>query len=279
MNIIHFIGNAFCQAGCLFAAEPDSGPRDWDSPAACSSSQGVGDHRGAGPAQRILRGQRVFARQGARQPVGRARGGRAKSARPSARRVLDRLDSYLSATQLGVTLASLALGWVGEPFLAARSSNRFSPCVGRRSPPLVISTVSVVHRIYWRSRSLHIIFGELAPKYLAISNPGVRRRMRLRTGRCGGFTSIFKPAIWCLNRSSNFILKKVLPHQPRSAARNSVTARKNCASSSAKARNRSEVTSAGQGTAHQRAGPAPPRGARHHDPARRGRLPRHGRAF
>ncbi len=121
-----------------------------------------------------------------------------------ARRVLDKLDSYLSATQLGVTLASLVLGWVGEPFL----SQILEPLFVRLNvqSPLVISSVSVAVG-FVAITSLHIIFGELAPKYIAIGNP-VPTAMRLvRPLRL--FHGVFKPAIWCLNRSSNFILKKL----------------------------------------------------------------------
>ena len=122
-----------------------------------------------------------------------------------ARRVVDKLDSYLSATQLGVTLASLALGWVGEPFLTAMLEPLF--VLLHVASPLVISTVSVVIG-FTAITSLHIIFGELAPKYIAIGDP-VPTAMRLvRPLRL--FYAMFKPAIWCLNRSSNFILKKLL---------------------------------------------------------------------
>ena len=59
---------------------------------------------------------------------------------------------------------------------------------------------------------LHIVFGELAPKYIAISEPlpVALRLMRL----LGGFYVVFKPAIWLLNKSSNFLLRRVLRLQP-----------------------------------------------------------------
>ena len=82
--------------------------------------------------------------------------------------MLDKLDSYLSATQLGVTLASLALGWVGEPFLSQILEPLF--VLLNVQSPLVISTVSVAIG-FVAITSLHIIFGELAPKYIAIGSP------------------------------------------------------------------------------------------------------------
>ena len=126
-----------------------------------------------------------------------------------AKRVLDRLDAYLSATQLGVTLASLALGWVGEPFLVQMLEPFFS-LVGIQSA-FVISSVSVVLG-FLAITFLHIIFGELAPKYVAIGNP-VPVALTC-VGPLRWFYVVFKPAIWCLNRSSNFILRKVFHIDP-----------------------------------------------------------------
>ena len=127
----------------------------------------------------------------------------------AARRVLERLDAYLSATQLGVTLASLALGWIGEPFVAQLLEPLFA-LVGIQSS-LVISTLAVVIG-FVAITFFHIIFGELAPKYLAIGSP-VPTALRC-VGPLRGFYALFKPAIWCLNRSSNLILKKVFRIDP-----------------------------------------------------------------
>ncbi len=105
-----------------------------------------------------------------------------------ARRVLDKLDSYLSATQLGVTLASLALGWVGEPFLSQMLEPLF--VLLKVQSPLVISTVSVALG-FVAITSLHIIFGELAPKYIAIGSPVPTAMTLVRPLRC--FTSSSNP--------------------------------------------------------------------------------------
>ena len=58
---------------------------------------------------------------------------------------------------------------------------------------------------------LHIVFGELAPKYIAIES---RSRASLLLVRpLGGFYVLFKPAIWLLHKSSNFVLQKSAAHQ------------------------------------------------------------------
>ncbi len=85
-----------------------------------------------------------------------------------AKHIRNHLDAYLSATQLGITLASLALGWVGEQFLAQLLEPAFV-LANVRSHALV-SAVSIT-LAFLGITFLHIVFGELAPKYLAIGNP------------------------------------------------------------------------------------------------------------
>src|SRR5881628_1666689 len=80
-------------------------------------------------------------------------------------RATKHLDAALSATQLGITLASLGLGWVGEPFVA----HRFAPLLSRWgvTDPGTVASVSF-GVAFALITFLHIIFGELAPKSLAI---------------------------------------------------------------------------------------------------------------
>jgi CBS domain containing-hemolysin-like protein len=126
-----------------------------------------------------------------------------------AKHVRAHLDAYLSATQLGVTLASLALGWIGEEFLTRILQPAFA-IVGVYSHTLV-STISIT-LAFIGITFLHIVFGELAPKYIAIGNP---LSVSLALARpLGGFYILFKPAIWILNKSSNFFLNRLLRIKP-----------------------------------------------------------------
>jgi CBS domain containing-hemolysin-like protein len=126
-----------------------------------------------------------------------------------AKHVRSHLDAYLSATQLGITLASLALGWIGEQFLAHMLQPAFA-LVNVHSHA-VVSTVSIT-LAFIGITFLHIVFGELAPKYLAIGSPLSTTLALVRP--LGGFYILFKPAIWLLNKSSNFFLQKLLRIKP-----------------------------------------------------------------
>jgi CBS domain containing-hemolysin-like protein len=122
------------------------------------------------------------------------------------------LDAYLSATQLGVTLASLALGWIGEQFLV-QILQPFFALVNIHSHAFVTS-VSIA-LAFISITFLHIVFGELAPKYIAIGDP-VKVALRLvRPLRL--FYLLFRPAIWLLHKSSNVILRGLLRIQPVTA--------------------------------------------------------------
>jgi CBS domain containing-hemolysin-like protein len=126
-----------------------------------------------------------------------------------AKHVRAHLDAYLSATQLGITLASLALGWIGEQFLAQMLQPIFA-LVNIQSHAFVTS-VSVA-LAFAGITFLHIVFGELGPKYTAIANP---LPVVLRLVRpLGAFYIVFKPAIWVLHKSSNFLLQTVLRRRP-----------------------------------------------------------------
>jgi len=127
--------------------------------------------------------------------------------------VRSHLDAYLSATQLGITLASLALGWVGEQFLV-QILEPFFALVNIHSHGLVTS-VSVA-LAFVGITFLHIVFGELGPKYTAIANP---LSVALRIVRpLGLFYLLFRPAIWLLHKSSNLLLQGLLRMRPASGA-------------------------------------------------------------
>ena len=96
-----------------------------------------------------------------------ARGGDGKAR--LARRAVQSLDRYISATQLGITLASLGLGWIGEPALAHVIEGAFG---WLPAPAAAIATHTVASVIAFMIITvLHIILGELVPKALALLYP------------------------------------------------------------------------------------------------------------
>jgi len=126
-----------------------------------------------------------------------------------AKQVKDNLNAYLSACQVGITAASLGLGWLGEPFIA-QMLQPFFALVGIESPP-VIKSVSFA-LAFSVITFLHIVLGEQAPKILAIRKAisatlFVSAPLRL-------FYTVFKPAIWLLNAASNWILRRLLRIEP-----------------------------------------------------------------
>ena len=117
-------------------------------------------------------------------------------------KVHSQLDAYLSACQLGITLASLGLGWVGEPAFAKLLEPVFS-LLGITSAQILHGASFVV--AFSVISFLHIVVGELAPKSLAIRVPeavGLWSAVPLY-----GFYWTMYPAIWLLNESANLVLR------------------------------------------------------------------------
>jgi CBS domain containing-hemolysin-like protein len=126
-----------------------------------------------------------------------------------AKQVKDNLNAYLSACQVGITAASLGLGWLGEPFIAGMLQPFFA-LAGIESTA-VIKSVSFA-LAFSVITFLHIVLGEQAPKILAIRKAisatlFVSAPLRL-------FYTVFKPAIWLLNAASNWILLRLLRIEP-----------------------------------------------------------------
>src|SRR3989442_7112108 len=125
------------------------------------------------------------------------------------RAIKDNLNAYLSACQIGITMASLGLGWLGEPFLA-RMLQPFFVLTGIESPA-VIKSISFA-LAFSAITFLHIVLGEQAPKILAI-----RKAMPAAlfvSAPLRYFYAIFKPAIWFLNAASNWVLSHLLHVEP-----------------------------------------------------------------
>ena len=110
-----------------------------------------------------------------------------------------RLDTYISAAQLGVTLASLAIGWIGEPAVAAL----IAPIFGWL--PEAVFHVIAFTLAFGAITYVHIVVGELAPKYLAL-----QRAVQLAL-LCAYpldlFYRLMFPFIWFVNNSANGLLR------------------------------------------------------------------------
>ena len=132
--------------------------------------------------------------------------------------ITNHLESYISATQLGITLASLGLGWLGEPFLAHMIEPAF--LLAGITSPGIITTVSFVIA-FSLITFLHIVLGELAPKSLAIRKP-VELALFL-SPPLGLFYTVFRPVIGFLNRSANFILRHVFRVEPPDESERALT--------------------------------------------------------
>ena len=120
-----------------------------------------------------------------------------------AKHMTQHLDGYLAATQLGITLASLGLGWVGEAVMTDIVS-RFFNFIQVDMSSAVATNIGLV-LAFAIITVLHIVFGELAPKSLAIQRPiGTTMSIALPLHF---FYLLFRPFIWLLNGFANFILK------------------------------------------------------------------------
>lgn len=122
-----------------------------------------------------------------------------------AKHAIDHLDHYISATQLGITLSSLALGWLGEQTLSAFLIQIFD---GLAAPWDIIASHAVAGTIAFAFITfLHIVLGELAPKSVALLFP--ERTSMWLAGPLIVFARIFTPFIKLLNGAANLLLRLV----------------------------------------------------------------------
>ncbi len=120
-----------------------------------------------------------------------------------ARKLTKHLDSYLSATQLGITLSSLALGWIGEPAF----HHLIEPLFEKFNVPEAAATTISATVAFVIISILHIVLGELAPKSIAIQKP-VGTSLWV-AHLLHAFYLVTYPAIFVLNGVSRAILKVV----------------------------------------------------------------------
>lgn len=120
----------------------------------------------------------------------------------AAKRIVGSLDAYISATQIGVTLASLGLGLVGEPAVGRLLDPLFAPLDGL-SPAIgrIVSFIVAFGVVTY----LTVVVGELAPKYLALE-----RTIGLALWSAYPldlFARVMTPFIWFVNGSANAIVR------------------------------------------------------------------------
>ena len=119
------------------------------------------------------------------------------------RHIMEHTDPYLAAAQLGITMASLALGWIGDVTVAALVEPPLQALIGRWSEALALTIGTTFS--FLLITSVHIILGEQVPKILAIRFP---EPMSLWTARpIYVFYFLFRPFIWMLAQATALVLR------------------------------------------------------------------------
>lgn len=117
----------------------------------------------------------------------------------SAKKVLTNLDGYLSATQVGITITSLILGWLGEPTIR----KILEPLFERISLPVSIKHILSFILAFLIITFFNVVIGELAPKTFAIQK--AEKVILMFSPALIWFHRIMYPFIWALNRSARFV--------------------------------------------------------------------------
>ena len=120
----------------------------------------------------------------------------------------EHLNTYLSATQLGITLASLGLGWLGEPAVSRLLENLFSDWFELNK--VVLHSVSFGIAFTFLTL-LHVVLGELVPKSMAIQD--TERYALIVAVPLYTFNKVCTPIIWCFDHVSLWILKLMKIHK------------------------------------------------------------------
>ncbi|MFV0537277.1 MAG: hemolysin family protein [Dysgonomonas sp.] len=129
--------------------------------------------------------------------------------------IVTHLDAYLAATQFGITISSLALGWIGEP-VVSKMVLGFFDLIGVNFESFSILGINItIHAIsiglaFAIITILHIVFGELAPKSLAIQRS--EQTTIAIAYPLHAFYWICRPFIWVLNGVANFVIKAIGLH-------------------------------------------------------------------
>src|SRR5215212_2562061 len=117
-------------------------------------------------------------------------------------RQIDRIDEYLSACQLGITMTSLGIGFLGEPAIASIFEDIFGTSISHGASLAISLTIA-----YLITTALHITFGEQVPKIYSIVNAEATAMRVARPLEL--FRTVFNPLIWLLNTASNGVLRLV----------------------------------------------------------------------
>ena len=129
-----------------------------------------------------------------------------RSGAAAVQRAVTNLDHSIAATQLGITMASLALGWIGEPALA----QLIEPSLHRILPAETVGITS--HGVafviaFGIITALHIVFGELGPKSFALQR--TESTVLLVARPLEWFSAAFRPAIWLLNGAGRWTVRSI----------------------------------------------------------------------
>jgi CBS domain containing-hemolysin-like protein len=134
-----------------------------------------------------------------------------KKAAQKAQAALNELDTYISSTQLGITLASLALGWVGEPAISVFLSPALNAIplhfLNPRTESAILAFIIMTF--------LQIVIGELVPKNISLQRAESTLLKVITPLQL--FTTVFKPFISILNKSGELVLKAVGMHSAHSS--------------------------------------------------------------
>ncbi len=130
----------------------------------------------------------------------------------AAQHAIRHLDNYIAATQLGITLASLGLGWIGEPVVAGLVEQLFEAVLPEKAASAAAHSVAIAVG-FSIVTTLHIVMGELSPKAIALQKPeSIAVLVALPTT---WFLRFFSPVIHAMNAIGNGVVR-LLGFEPAS---------------------------------------------------------------